>query len=855
MILNLFPLLIPTAPLLAALFTVFSLRNDRFSIYLINSWFMIVSFVASLLLLIQAIQYPDVSHLALLSPNWSFLPEVNMSVDRLTSVMMLFISGFGVILYRYSIRYLQQDLGYGRYLTLLTLCISSLLFLVSCSDFVMLFIFWQLLSWFLALLSHNYSHGPTIKSGFRTFIILRAGDLIFLSGIALAYNLYGTLEFNLLFQRASIDKTMFSFFGTGIEFRGTTIVTLLIFVGAMSKSAQMPLHMWVPDSLFAPTPVHALLHAGLINVGGFLLARLAPLYSLSSTTLHIVLFVGLLTAILATSVMLVQNDIKKTLGYSTIGQMGYMMMACGFGAFHFAVFHLIAHGLFKADVFLNIGKGIHNTRLNPSRPPEISELMGFSFASLISAFTFSLFFPILILSAVHYVLDISYLDYHALLIFLLFSWACTSQAMLTLVRFEEPFKTKISMLGAISLIGTAYFFAAESFAHFLIVDPTKLKRYLLAGELPFYLFMMLVFVIIFSIFIAWFFSLYRSSYRTESIFFRQIKRGTYLFLLNRLYLDHLSEQVFYVLRMCCRKLYQTHSIFLFFLIIPVLFVYWQTISFSEISIKTTAIFLISSACLPLFPFHGFYVTCMKKASRIFRLGLALAAPFLGIYLASSVISEIPKEFLPVITILALVSALWATIKAVFQLSILHLITYGAVALYSIFWLHIAQLGSISDYAISYVWSLTILIWGFFLAIGQLFTRYGELEINDIAGLFRKMPYFSVLFGLLIMAAVGLPPFTLFFSYLGILINHSNGISSELVGIILIWFMSCWYFFKLMQSILFGISKENISYKDFTFSEITLLIAVLMMLTIPFHILVDWLNSFINLTGLMIGPKI
>ncbi len=855
MIPNLFPLLIPIAPLLAALFTTLPFRNNNFPIYFISWCLMVTSFLVSFILFIHAIQYPDVSRLELFSPKWTRLPEISMSVDRLSSVMMLFISGFGVILYRFSIRYLQQDLGYNRYLTLLALCISSLLFMVSCADLIMFFIFWQLLGWFLALLSHNYSHGPTIRSSFRTFMILRAGDLIFLSGIALTYYLYGTLEFNLLFQRASTEETMISFFGTGVELTGITLVTLLIFIGVMSKSAQIPFHMWLPDSLFAPTPIHALLHAGLINSGGFLLARLAPLYSLSSTTLHIVLFVGLLTAILATSMMLVQNDIKKTLGYSTIGQMGYMMMECGLGAFHLAVFHLMAHGLFKADIFLNIGKSIHNTRLYPSRPFEVSEFKAFGNSSLISAFTFSLFFPILILSAIHFVLGISLLEFHGLLIFLLFSWACTSQAMLVLVRLGKPFKTKISMLGAISLIGTAYFFAAESFTHFLVDNPSKLKGYLLAGELPFNLFLALVFIIVSLIFIGWFFSFYRFSDGTEFIIFRQIKRSIYLFLLNRLYLDHLSEQFFNALRMYSKELSRTHSIFLIFLIISAILGYWQSTTLSEMPIKTTILTLFSAVCLPLFPFHGLYLIGMKKASKIFRLGLCLAFPFVGIYLLSSVISEIPTVFLPVITILALVSALWASIKALIQFSILNLITYGGVALYSIFWLHVAQLGSISDYAISYAFSLSVIIWGFSFAIGQLVERYGELEINNIAGLFRTMPYFSVLFGLLIMAAVGLPPFTLFFSYLGILINHSNGMSSELVGIILIWFISCWYFFKMMQSILFGVSKADIYYEDLRFKEITVLIIVLLTLIIPFHILFGWLSNIVNISTLLMGSKI
>ena len=266
---------------------------------------------------------------------------------------MVIISGFGVLLYRYSLRYLQQDQGQGRYMTLLTLTVSSLLFMVMCSDLVMLFVFWQFLSWALSLLVHNYVHVPTAHSSFRTFIMHRAGDVAFLGGIVLAYQLYGTVQFSELFSRASADPGVVSLLGSGLTLSGATAVTLLIFVGAMSKSAQFPLHMWLPDSLFAPTPIHALLHAGIINAGGFLLTRLAPLYTLSTPTLHVVFAIGLITAILGSSMMLVQNDIKKSLGYSTIGQMGYMIMECGLGAYSLAVFHLAAHGLFKATVFLN----------------------------------------------------------------------------------------------------------------------------------------------------------------------------------------------------------------------------------------------------------------------------------------------------------------------------------------------------------------------------------------------------------------------------------------------------------------------------------------------------------------------
>src|SRR5207237_9545264 len=180
-------------------------------------------------------------------------------------------------------------------------------------------------------------------------------------------SLYGTLEFPTLFDKALATPVTLSLM-PGFEISAVTAITLLIFIGAMSKSAQFPMHVWLPRSLYAPTPVHALLHAGIINAGGFLINRLAPLFGLSSTTLHVAFVVGTMTAILGAAMMLAQNDIKKPLGFSTIGQMGYMIMECGLGAFSLAVFHLIAHGIFKATVFLNCGNVIHKARQEPAFP-------------------------------------------------------------------------------------------------------------------------------------------------------------------------------------------------------------------------------------------------------------------------------------------------------------------------------------------------------------------------------------------------------------------------------------------------------------------------------------------------------
>ena len=204
---SLYPLLVPLAPLIAALFTSLPHRHLSDRNYKIGWWIIFVGFATSLLLLWQAIKSPEPSRLVLFVSPWEILPVVELSIDRLSAVMMVVISGLGTLLYRYSIRYLQQDSGHGRYQTLLVLSISSLLFMVSSANLVMLFILWLLLSWFLCLLSHNYVHVPTAQSSFRTFIILRAGDLAFLAGIELAHHLYGTVEFVQLFERAAADQT------------------------------------------------------------------------------------------------------------------------------------------------------------------------------------------------------------------------------------------------------------------------------------------------------------------------------------------------------------------------------------------------------------------------------------------------------------------------------------------------------------------------------------------------------------------------------------------------------------------------------------------------------------------------
>ena len=232
----------------------------------------------------------------------------------------------------------------------------------------------------------------------------------------------------------------------------------------------------------------SLLHAGIINAGGFLINRLAPLFGLSSTTLHVAFVVGTLTAVLGATMMLAQNDIKKTLGFSTVGQMGYMIMECGLGAFSLAVFHLIAHGLFKATVFLNSGNVIHKARLEAHLPhaDQEEEEQSFSPLTWVTGFVTTLMIPLLILLVTHGALHILLLESQGTVIFLFFIWITSSQAILTLTRLRAvpSWEVSAAMLLTLLFVVFMYLFAVESFTAFLYPDPNEVASYFKAAALP-----------------------------------------------------------------------------------------------------------------------------------------------------------------------------------------------------------------------------------------------------------------------------------------------------------------------------------------------------------------------------------
>lgn len=542
-------LLVPLLPLLAALLVMVgseSSRRDRarFAAIPIGA-----AFLGSIITLyVVATQGPITIRFYDPGSLTSLALPIGFYIDRLSAVMMTLISAVGTIIYTYSVQYMYQDPHERRYLALIGFATFVLLCMVSSANLMMLFIFWQLLSYLLYALAHNHAHAGTLEGAFRTFTILRVGDIAFLAGILLAHSLYGTLEFQALFAQAAISTATVSPL-PGIELSGATAVTLLLFIGGMSKSAQFPLFIWLPRSLYAPTPVHALLHAGIINAGGFLINRLAPLFGLSSTTLHVAFVIGTMTAILGATMMLTQNDIKKTLGFSTIGQMGYMIMECGLGAFSLAVFHLIAHGLFKATVFLNCGNVIHKARQEPHFPHEDHEEEERQFSRLTwsTGFLTTLFIPLLILLVTHDVLHIPLLESQGNVILMFFIWITSSQAILTLTRLRQVASWKVSatMLVTLLFIVFVYLFAVESFTAFLYPNPDEVAGYFKAADLPNWLFDVIILGATALTIFGWAYLYMKAHGRSIPLpgWIEAIRIQLYVLFMNRLYVDQAYQKL------------------------------------------------------------------------------------------------------------------------------------------------------------------------------------------------------------------------------------------------------------------------------------------------------------------------
>ncbi|MFL5726492.1 MAG: NADH-quinone oxidoreductase subunit L [Chloroflexota bacterium] len=284
-------------------------------------------------------------------PAGAFHVDFRLFVDPLAATLLIVVTTIGMLVHIYSIGYMAHDAGYWRFFAYLNLFMFSMLLLVLADNFLVVFVAWELVGLSSYLLIGFWKHKRTAAlAAKKAFLVNRVGDVGFALGIMAIFFTMGTLDI-----RAAIEGA------AGLDHTVVIVISLLIFAGAMGKSAQFPLHVWLPDAMEGPTPVSALIHAAtMVNAGVYLVARTSPIFAHAPEALVVVASIGIFTAIFAASIAMTQTDIKRVLAYSTLSQLGYMFAALGVGAFTAAIFHLVTHGFFKGLLFLGSGSVIHS---------------------------------------------------------------------------------------------------------------------------------------------------------------------------------------------------------------------------------------------------------------------------------------------------------------------------------------------------------------------------------------------------------------------------------------------------------------------------------------------------------------
>ncbi|MDD2177227.1 NADH-quinone oxidoreductase subunit L [Acidovorax sp. D2M1] len=290
--------------------------------------------------------------------------EVGFLIDSLTAMMMVVVTFVSLMVHLYTIGYMEEDEGYNRFFAYISLFTFSMLMLVMSNNLLQLFFGWEAVGLVSYLLIGFWFNKPSaIFANMKAFLVNRVGDFGFILGIGLIAAYTGTLNYGEIFAKAG-DLGALSFPGT--SWMLVTVICICLFIGAMGKSAQFPLHVWLPDSMEGPTPISALIHAAtMVTAGIFMVSRMSPLFELSDTALNFILVIGAITALFMGFLGIIQNDIKRVVAYSTLSQLGYMTVALGASAYSVAVFHLMTHAFFKALLFLGAGSvimGMHHNQ-------------------------------------------------------------------------------------------------------------------------------------------------------------------------------------------------------------------------------------------------------------------------------------------------------------------------------------------------------------------------------------------------------------------------------------------------------------------------------------------------------------
>lgn len=445
-----------------------------------------------------------------------------MLFDPLSTLLATIILGISLIVHLYSVRYMAEEAAYGQFFVLLDLMTAALLVMVIAGDLISLVIAWHLVGVFLYFLLGQDTRSQTAyRFAFWTLITYRIGDLPLIVAAALLYNAYGTWSLTAIFSEIMANPNAHQVLGLPLM----EVVAALIGIAAFARSAQFLLHTWLPYTMDGPTPVSALMHAGIVNAGGFLINRFAPVFVHSGDVLNWIFIVGLITAVFGSLLMLTQNDIKKALGYSTMGQMGFMIMECGIGAFSLAIYHMFAHGVFKGTMFLSAGSVINDARHDDGIPKD--ELYTFAVEKqpnkerqpwlLMAAITLAV--PLVILVFAHLLIAEDYFQKQGAIVLLFFGWVTGAQLIFATYRMRTQNIWRLVGLSVLSLVVVVlgYVVISHAFDLFLYPDPAFRTQLYAAASIDLLRFDVLVIITTLIIVSGWIVTYYteQTGYRRQ----------------------------------------------------------------------------------------------------------------------------------------------------------------------------------------------------------------------------------------------------------------------------------------------------------------------------------------------------
>ena len=462
--------LVPALPIISALLLLLFSGQTKQHAARVSVAATAVTFVMAVVTIGMIIAGHQAEHIGF-SHGWGILLS-----DPLSAVMGVLISGISLIVHIYSIRYMAEEAGYTRFFILLDLMTAALLIMVAAGDLLTLVVAWHVIGVLLYfLLGHDLTRQSTFRYAFWTFFTYRVGDLALVVAAAILFYAYGTWSLPEIFAGIQENPQGASLFGMP----ATEAAAMFLALAAFARSAQFLLHNWLPYTMDGPTPVSALMHAGIVNAGGFLINRFASVFVNAGDVLHWLFIIGLITAVIGSVLMLAQNDIKKSLGYSTMGQMGFMVMECGVGAFSLAIFHLIAHGLFKGTLFLSSGGVIGAARRDDGIPKDdlytfvVERRPARQRPPWLMMAVITLAVPAVVLFLAHWVVSQDFFQKQGAVILLFFGWITGAQLIFATYRTRSERASRLFtlVLSSFTVIVIGYTLISHVFELFLYPDP------------------------------------------------------------------------------------------------------------------------------------------------------------------------------------------------------------------------------------------------------------------------------------------------------------------------------------------------------------------------------------------------